>query len=320
MSLSRSIAAPPVRVHVVTGDSAAYVRVLARCPQLECVGMSLPADASRRLQAPTKPDRLLIGADVGPDMVLSILGLARQRGLAVWLADGAVLEFDLLDELRQAFAEAGTGLHTGQPLRHRPMVETVRTALRTGQLGDPAIVRIHDWRAAAGTPAVPAGWELRAIRQSADLVCWLLEMHPETVWAIRPTVAARSGIEGSPVEALQFHAGGPGPAMVLCDLAHGLPEGDEYWSLSVIGSRGAAYADDHRNRQLLFGGGTARAECTREGDWPLWQLLKSFVPDQPGETSGEPLREAPGAAALSRAIGRSLQSGESVSLEAGGVR
>ena len=320
MSPSQSVAAPPLRIHVVTADPAAYDRVLPRCPQFECVGISLPADTSRGLQAPTTSERLLIGADVGPDQVLSLLGLARQRGLSAWLADAAVLEFDLLDELRQAFAEVGLELQAGQPIRHRPMVDTVRAALRAGQLGEPAIVRTHDWRAAAGTQGVPAGWELRAIRQYADLVCWLLEMTPDTVWAIRPTVAARPGTDGTPVETLQFHAGGPGPTMVLCDLAHGLPAGDEYWSLSVIGSRGAAYADDHRNRQLLFGGGTARAECTREGDWPLWQMLRSFWPGVPGKPTGEPIREAPGAAALSRAIGRSLQSGESVSLEAGGGR
>lgn len=318
MNPAPSVAAPPLRVHLVTAEAASYGRVLPRCPQLECVGISAPADAGRRLQAFTESERLLIGGDVGPDAVLSLLGLARQQGLSAWLADGAVLEFEVIDDMRQAFAGVGLELQTGQPLRHRPMVDTVRAALRAGQLGEPAILRVHDWRGAAGPQAIPPGWELRAIRQYADLVCWLLELTPETVWAIRPTVASQPEMEDTPVETVQIHAGGPGPAMVLCDLAHGLPAGDEYWSLSVIGSHGAAYADDHRNRQLVFGGGTARAECTREGDWPLWHLLRSFLPDTPGETRSEPIREAPGAAALSQAIGQSLQSGESVSLRAGG--
>ncbi|MFN7802948.1 MAG: hypothetical protein ACK5TO_02975 [Planctomycetaceae bacterium] len=319
MSTAQSVAAPPVQIRVVTTDPAPYARVLPRCPGIECVGITLPTDALRGIEAPTERQRLLIGADVGADAVLSLLGRARQQGLSAWLADGAVLDFAVLDELRHSFAGVGLELQAGQPLRHRPMVDTVRAALRAGQLGEPAIVRIHDWRAAAGTVAVPAGWELRSIRQYADLVCWLLEMIPETVWAIRPTVGAKRESEGLPTETLQFHAGGPGPVMVLCDLAHGLPAGDEYWSLSVIGSRGAAYADDHRTRQLLFAAGTARAECTREGDWPLWQLLQSFLPGRPAETTEDVVREAPGAAALSRAIGQSLQSGASVSLERGGL-
>jgi hypothetical protein len=64
----------------------------------------------------------LLGADLGPDQVLSLLGLAHQRGISVWLADASVLEFAVLAELQHAFAGSGLQLHTGQPLRHRPLV------------------------------------------------------------------------------------------------------------------------------------------------------------------------------------------------------
>ena len=308
----------PVRLRVVTADSAAYARVLPRCPQWECVGISPPTDPLRGLFAPPEPERLLLGADLNPDQVLSLLGMARQQGISVWLADASVLEFAVLAEVQHAFAAAELQLHTGQPLRHRPLVETVREALRGGQLGEPAIVRIHDWRSTADTQQIPAGWELRPIRQYADLICWLLETTPDTVWATRPVVPAGKETDPGPVETLQFHAGGPGPAMIVCDLAHGLPAGDAYWSLSVIGSRGAAYADDHRNRHLLFGGGPARAVCTGEGDWPLWQQLRALPLSAPGGTNPSSASPAPGAAALSRAIEQSLRSQRSVPLATGG--
>ena len=44
--------------------------------------------------------------------------------------------------------------------------------------------------------------------------------------------------------------------MALIDCAQTLPQGDGYFSLSLIGSTGAAYADSHHNRQLLYGGGS----------------------------------------------------------------
>jgi hypothetical protein len=64
--------------------------------------------------------------------------------------------------------------------------------------------------------------------------------------------------------------------MAVIDCAT-LPKGDEYYSLSVIGSSGAAYADDHHNMQLLFGGGHPQAICTSQGDKALLAALQEFV-------------------------------------------
>ena len=50
---------------------------------------------------------------------------------------------------------------------------------------------------------------------------------------------------------LGFKCGG----MALIDFTNSLPDGDNYESLCLIGSKGVAYADDHRNRNLFFNGG-----------------------------------------------------------------
>ena len=52
--------------------------------------------------------------------------------------------------------------------------------------------------------------------------------------------------------------------MALIDYASRFPEGDGYQSLSVIGSAGAAYVDDHQNMQLLFRGGRSQAVRAEE--------------------------------------------------------
>jgi len=312
-------AAAPQPVLIVTSLPAPFWRVLPRCPQLDCVGVVTAAEAPARWTAPPTPQTVLIASDVPPDEVLSLLGRARQQGLSAWLADGAVLDLCIGHELQQAFGGAGLSLHIGQPWRHRPMVESVYAALQSGQLGEPGILRLHHWQSAREPEGVPPGWEWQALRQTADLVTWLLGDIPETVWVTRPQSVARPAWPEAPVETVQIHCGGPGPAMALIDLAHGLPAGDDYWSLSIIGSRGGAYADDHRNRQLLFGGGTARAECTREGDWPLLQLLRSFSPPPSNSRTSRPVDVSFQAAALVEAMTRSLQTGESVRVQETGA-
>jgi predicted dehydrogenase len=65
--------------------------------------------------------------------------------------------------------------------------------------------------------------------------------------------------------------------MALIDDAQTLPGGDGYFSLSLIGSTGAAYADDHHNRNLLFRGGDPRAIETGQGSLHLTAQLQEFV-------------------------------------------
>lgn len=77
--------------------------------------------------------------------------------------------------------------------------------------------------------------------------------------------------------ALIIHLGFPGGAMAMLDFTGALPEGDGYRSLCLIGSRGAAYADDHRDRNLLFDGGAPAASAPESDSAFVVPMLEDFV-------------------------------------------
>jgi hypothetical protein len=70
---------------------------------------------------------------------------------------------------------------------------------------------------------------------------------PNLVYAIERPQASESTSEY-----LQVHLGFAGGAMALIDIYSGLPNQQSYYALSIIGSTGAAYVDDHQNMQLLY--------------------------------------------------------------------
>ena len=63
----------------------------------------------------------------------------------------------------------------------------------------------------------------------------------------------------------------------MIDFSGALPDSDGYHSLSLIGSLGAAYADDHRNRNLIFSGGSAKAELPGSRDAYIQPMLEDFL-------------------------------------------
>ena len=101
--------------------------------------------------------------------------------------------------------------------------------------------------------------------------------------------------------------------MALLDVTSELSEGDDYYSLSLIGADGAAYADDHHNMQLIFTGGSAAAARAQPISlhWtePLRQFVmaigKSRVPAIGGDDAISALK-------VSAAIRRSIDSGSAM--------
>ena len=57
--------------------------------------------------------------------------------------------------------------------------------------------------------------------------------------------------------------------MAMIDVAASLPSGGDYFSLTMIGGTGAAYADDHHNMNLLYSGGQPNAIRASQGV-PTW--------------------------------------------------
>jgi hypothetical protein len=65
--------------------------------------------------------------------------------------------------------------------------------------------------------------------------------------------------------------------MAMIDISTRLPDGDDYYSLSLIAADGSAYADDYHNMQLLYSGGPAAAERTRECPLHWIEPLREFA-------------------------------------------
>ena len=151
-----------------------------------------------------------------------------------------------------------TGSH-----RYVPSLRVIQQTIADGQLGDPGLVRVHRWQPMEAIDPDPRQRLLKEI----DVAVWLFDGLPNSVYAVG------SSLEDNFV---QVHLGFPQGGMAILDFA-ALPEGDSYCSVSLIGSTGAAYADDHHNRQLVFRGGPAQASATGEGDFDHWGELQEFV-------------------------------------------
>lgn len=170
------------------------------------------------------------------------------------------------------------------PDRFLPAVMAMRQSLQAGQLGVPGLLRLHRWQSATTTP--PAGQMTagRSWLRDLDLMCWLMGGVPERVYALRqtPPSAAAAGslladLSGLPAGTLQLHCGWKHGGMALLDFSDQLPAGDGYQSLMLIGSSGAAWQDDHQNRQLVLRGGPAQTVLD-DTHWPaVAGLLQAFV-------------------------------------------
>jgi len=214
------------------------------------------------------------------------------------LIDLAVLETIAdVGAVVDACRDANVQLIIAQPSRHFPAVQTVRQSLDASELGAPGLLRIHRWTADADERFG------QLLLREIDLANYLLDGLPTTVYA----VARQAG--GIP-DLLQVHLGFNGGAMALIDITVRLPEGDDYYSLSLIGARGAAYADDHHNTQLLYRGGSAVAERTGENVAQWTELLQQYaraIEDSSLEAIG--VDSALAALRVTTAVGRAIELG-----------
>lgn len=173
-----------------------------------------------------------------------------------------------VERLIESCQDTGVRLMVGGSTRFDASVQTVRQSLDAGQLGDPGLLRIHRWNSTA--TGDDSTW------QDIDLAIWMFGELPATVYAVARSIAAANGSDF-----LQIHLGFSAGGMALIDLSNNLPaqDGDpqSYYSLSLIGSSGAAYADDHHNQQLLFASHGAQALKTGAGDLATTAELQEFV-------------------------------------------
>ena len=180
------------------------------------------------------------------------------------------------DTAINAAYEMDVVLMVGQYARFRPAHVEVKGALDAGKLGQPVLLRIHCWKppehVASATPDHDtSGW--RRIVREIDLANWMFGNIPTDVFAVAS--GQRGGCQ--PNDYFQVHLGFAGGGMAIVDYCSTLPAGSNYFSLSLIGSAGAAYADDHRNMHLLYrDGGSQAVVSSPDGDQLIFQL-QEFV-------------------------------------------
>jgi predicted dehydrogenase len=186
----------------------------------------------------------------------------------VLLPAGACGSVQALDRLIGAAQRGGGKFAIANPERYVPSRRLVKEQLDSGKLGEVGLVRIHRWETSPGQyddpSQLPLGWPL-----DLDLALWLAGRQPETVFA--------TGKDDF-FQFVQIHLGFAGGAMALIDYAPHLPEGVPYRSLSVIGSNGAASADELHNVQLHNQGYLVNATLTDElHPLTIVSLVQEFV-------------------------------------------
>ncbi len=149
------------------------------------------------------------------------------------------------------------------PSRFSPDALAIRESLDAEELGQPGLLRMHHWTSPSDPQAKTAKID------AVDLALWLFGAAPESVHG------ASSG-EGA-ASCSVIHLGFPQGGMAVLDFTNSLPAGEGYRSLSLIGSRGAAYADDHRNRNLFFDGGAPQASCPTTEHATIQLMLQHFI-------------------------------------------
>ncbi|HAT18886.1 MAG TPA: hypothetical protein DCS85_01900 [Verrucomicrobiales bacterium] len=134
----------------------------------------------------------------------------------------------------------GAPLMPAHEWRFAPNVIPVEESRSQGQLGEPGLLRIHYWLTRKECPRTVAFHQV-------DLAHWFFSSPPD------------SGYCHAGQNYLLIHLGYPDGGMALVDIATNRPGHSDYHSMHLIGSRGAAYADDHENTHLLLGKAGATA-------------------------------------------------------------
>ena len=231
---------------------------------------------------------------------------AAEAGKHVLTASPLAPSVEDAERVVEACRSADVRLMASSSLRFMPSHQAVKNALADGKLGEPGLLRMHRWSQPSGPNSandIVLGGSVAGI----DLAIWLFGESPTEVYAVgRPGYA-------------QVHLGFPDGGMALIDEARTLPNGDGYLSLSLIGSSGAAYADDHHNRNLVFQGGDPSAIDTGQGSAALAAELEEFLSAvEEGREPGASGAENCTAIQVAEAAVTSLQSQQALRLNGGG--
>jgi len=196
--------------------------------------------------------------------------LAAKAGKHVLLDAPVAQTLDEAEAAISACGQAGVCFAVGRTLRFLPSSQMITDRLANGNLGSPGLLRAHRWRSAEDGAPVALVEQLFA---DVDFAICVFGGAPTHVYAI-----GRCGDNNASIsDYVQVHLGFESGGSALLDFSAGLPVGPGYDSLSLIGSTGAAYADDHHNTHLLYQGSDPRALVSGQGPGHLSTALQGFV-------------------------------------------
>lgn len=193
-------------------------------------------------------------------------------GKHVVLATEPCFSSEVLQVVSGVAQKNGVQFAVVNPDRYLPSRQLIKQQI-DGKFGDVGLVRIHRWESVAAEATLPHLGLPAPLVRDIEQVLWLAGKPPTVVYAREHAAQESLSPRG---RFLQIHLGFSG-GMALIDYTAGLPAGAGYNSLSVIGSTGAAYGDDHQNMQLLYRGGAPQALRTGEGTRHLAAMLQEFV-------------------------------------------
>ena len=245
-----------IRTRLHRAAWAAFVPLTASDGQAgQALGQATTAPSTEALFTEQANDFDAVVIDADPDQAASLAKAAA--------AGKPALAGPLLADIA-ALGQADTMLMPAHTWRFLPSIQAVKRSLDAGKLGEPGLLRIHRWLPPEATPESLT----ERILPDADLACWMFGGAPEKVWTLQTP---------SNPDYIQFHLGFANGGMAMIDIACSLPPGGDYFSLSIIGATGTAYADDHHNMNLLYAGDQPNALRTSEGRADLAGQLQEFV-------------------------------------------
>lgn len=237
---------------------------------------------------------------------------AARAGKHVLVETPMALSITAADAVLAACQTAGVRLMVRQDLRFMPAQRVAKESLVSGRLGDLGLLRIHHWEPLAAPNDQPCriageGRLMRRLIAHADLAIWFFGSLPSHVQCLgRPR---HMGVRD--VSYVQIHLGFPQGAMALLDYSTAVPYGTGYFSLSLIGAKGAAYVDDHHDSHLMFRGGKPTALTAEHGISHVVLQLQEFADaieqHRAAAVTGEDARAA---VEVAEAVMSSLASGQ----------
>ncbi len=289
----------------VCGDEARWQMVSAR---LRGGSINCSLNAADLHPPPGTYDALLL---VTPKLQqVGLIERALADGKHVLLVSPTELPPAELESFATSAKQAGVQFAVVNPDRYLPSRQLVRQQLDAGKLGRPGLIRMYRWEP---TPASSSNTLPSPLLLDLDLAIWLMGPSPNSVFATE-TPRATDGTESG--RTIQVHLGFPDGPMALLSYSSALPPGDDYRSLSVMGSAGAAYADDHQNMQLIYRGQHPQALRAEEGIRPLVNLTQDFVDALQTQRDLSPsLVEWHRVRTIGQAVEQSLISRQTISME-----